>query len=212
MVPPESSGGARTLNQVGVTRPNKKIRQGSDRRVSSDPLGGDEQDSRYSWLRLSAALVLGTIGTVGMWSYVVTLPAVQAEFALTRADATIPYTLAMIGFGSGSMLMGWLSDRFGVLVPVVCGAILLVIGYTAATYSNLWLLSLSYGMIGLGSSAAFVPLMADISQWFTRRRGVAASCCRSLCLCCGGGCRIRQAWFVQQLRRRRARSASHRTC
>jgi MFS family permease len=159
---------------------NKKIGQGSDRRVSSDPrLGGDEQDSRYSWLRLSAALVLGTVGTVGMWSYVVTLPAVQAEFALARADATVPYTLAMIGFGSGSMLMGWLSDRFGVLVPVVCGAILLGIGYTAAAYSNLWQLSLAYGLIGLGSSAAFVPLMADISQWFTRRRGVAvviASC------------------------------------
>jgi MFS family permease len=150
--------------------------------VPTDPtagLAGDEQDSRYSWLRLAASLVLGTIGTVGMWSYVVTLPAVQAEFALTRAEAAVPYTLAMIGFASGSMLMGWLSDRFGVLVPVLCGAILLVVGYTAARYSNLWQLSLAYGLIGLGSSAAFVPLMADISQWFTRRRGVAvviASC------------------------------------
>jgi MFS family permease len=139
----------------------------------------DEQDSRYSWLRLSASLVLGTVGTVGMWSYVVTLPAVQAEFALTRAEAALPYTLAMIGFASGSMLMGWLSDRFGVLVPVLCGAILLVVGYSAARYANLWQLSFAYGFIGLGSSAAFVPLMADISQWFTRRRGVAvviASC------------------------------------
>jgi MFS family permease len=139
----------------------------------------DEQDSPYSWMRLSASLVLGTIGTVGMWSYVVTLPAVQSEFALARADATLPYTLAMVGFASGSILMGWLSDRFGVLAPVVGGAILLGIGYIAAGYSNLWQLSLAYGLIGLGSSAAFVPLMADISQWFTRRRGVAvviASC------------------------------------
>jgi MFS family permease len=149
--------------------------------VPTDPAGlaADEQDSRYSWLRLSASLVLGTVGTVGMWSYVVTLPAVQAEFVLTRAEAALPYTLAMIGFASGSMLMGWLSDRFGVLVPVLCGAILLAVGYTAARYSNLWQLSFAYGLIGLGSSAAFVPLMADISQWFTRRRGVAvviASC------------------------------------
>jgi MFS family permease len=139
----------------------------------------DEQDSPYSWMRLSASLVLGTIGTVGMWSYVVTLPAVQSEFVLARADATLPYTLAMIGFASGSILMGWLSDRFGVIAPVIGGAILLGIGYVAAGYSNLWQLSLAYGLIGLGSSAAFVPLMADISQWFTRRRGVAvviASC------------------------------------
>ena len=142
-------------------------------------LVGDEQDSPYSWARLSASLVLGTIGTVGMWSYVVTLPAVQAEFAIARADATLPYTFAMVGFASGSILMGWLSDRFGVLAPVIGGAILLGIGYAVAGYANLWQLSLAYGLIGLGSSAAFVPLMADISQWFTRRRGVAvviASC------------------------------------
>jgi MFS family permease len=142
-------------------------------------LVSDEQDSFYAWVRLSASLVLGTVGTIGMWSYVVTLPAVQAEFVIARADATLPYTLAMVGFASGSILMGWLSDRFGVMAPVICGAVLLGIGYVAAGNSNLWQLSLAYGLIGLGSSAAFVPLMADISQWFTRRRGVAvviASC------------------------------------
>jgi MFS family permease len=142
-------------------------------------LVADEQDSLYAWVRLAGALVLGTIGTIGMWSYVVTLPAVQAEFTIARADAALPYTLAMAGFAVGSIAMGWLSDRFGVMVPVACGAIALGIGYAAAAYANLWQLSLAYGLIGLGSSAAFVPLMADISQWFTRRRGIAvviASC------------------------------------
>jgi len=34
-----------------------------------------EIESRYAWFRLMVALVLGTIGSVGMWSFVVALPA-----------------------------------------------------------------------------------------------------------------------------------------
>ena len=43
-----------------------------------------EPESAYAWVRLAAALALGTIGGVGMWSYVVALPAVQAEFGARR--------------------------------------------------------------------------------------------------------------------------------
>ena len=50
-------------------------------------------------LRLAAAVCLGTIGGVGMWSVVVVLPAVQAEFGVTRGAASLPYTLTMLGFG-----------------------------------------------------------------------------------------------------------------
>ena len=71
-----------------------------------------EPESRYAWMRLWAALALGTIGSVGMWSCVVALPAVQAEFGVARADASLPYTLTMIGFGAGGILMGRLADRF----------------------------------------------------------------------------------------------------
>ena len=49
---------------------------------------------------------------------VVALPAVQAEFGVARADATLPYTLTMIGFGLGSVAMGKLTDRFGIVLPV----------------------------------------------------------------------------------------------
>jgi len=47
-----------------------------------------EAESTYAWLRLIAALTLSTIGGVGMWSVVVALPAVQAEFGVARADAS----------------------------------------------------------------------------------------------------------------------------
>ena len=54
--------------------------------------------SRGAWGRLAASLLLGTIGSVGMWSVVVALPAVEADFGIGRADASLPYTLTMVGF------------------------------------------------------------------------------------------------------------------
>ena len=65
------------------------------------------------------SVLLGTIGSVGMWAGVVTLPAVQAEFGVSRADASLPYTLAMIGFGLGAVGIGRLVDRFGVVPPLI---------------------------------------------------------------------------------------------
>jgi MFS family permease len=137
-------------------------------------------ESSAAWLRLIAAVVLGCIGNVGMWSVPVVLPAVQAEFAVARADASLPFTLTMAGFAFGGVLMGKLSDRFGIVAPIACGIAALGIGYIAAGLArNLILFACVHVLIGLGASATFGPVMADTSQWFTRRRGIAvaiASC------------------------------------
>ena len=135
-------------------------------------------DSRTAWLRLAAALALSTLGGVGMWSVVVALPAIQAEFGVTRAAASFPYTLTMLGFGVGGIMMGRLSDRYGVRLPMVGATCALAIGYVAASLSSSVLMyaivqGLLIGM--LGSSATFGPLLADISHWFVRRRGLAVS-------------------------------------
>ena len=135
-------------------------------------------DSRAAWLRLAVVVALSTIGGVGMWSVVVVLPHVQAEFAATRAEASLPYALTTIGFGLGGILMGRLADRFGVMVPLLGGSLILGLGYIAASFApSLLAFALIQGaMIGLlGSSASFGPLMADASLWFHRRRGIAVA-------------------------------------
>ena len=134
-----------------------------------------EVESRYAWVRLAVSLALSTIGGVGMWSVVVALPAVQSEFGVARADASLPYTLTMIGFGLASIGMGRLADRFGIMVPVVIGTISMALGYAAAGWAGtLWLYALAQGLlIGTGSAATFAPLLAHVSLWFTRRRGIA---------------------------------------
>src|SRR6478752_7386967 len=55
-------------------------------------------DSGYGWFRVGLAVLLSTIGGVGMWSVVVVLPSVETEFGVARASASLPYSLTMIGF------------------------------------------------------------------------------------------------------------------
>jgi MFS family permease len=137
-------------------------------------------DSDYAWTRLWVALALGTLGSVGMWSVVVLLPSVQADFGVARADASLPYTLTMLGFGAGGIVMGRLADKFGVVHPLLLGAIALVAGYLLSAFAaNIWQFALAQGLLGFGASGSFGPLMADTSHWFEKRRGIAvaiASC------------------------------------
>jgi MFS family permease len=133
-----------------------------------------EVESAPAWRRLGAAVLFGTIGSVGMWSMPVVLPVVQGEFGVARADASLPYTLATLGFAAGGVLLGRLSDRLGVGVPLLLGAVCVGVGYVAAGLApSLMVLALAHVLIGLGASAGFGPLMADTSRWFTRRRGIA---------------------------------------
>ena len=139
-------------------------------------------DSAYAWWRLVATLGLMTVGSSAMYVVAVVLPAVQAEFAVGRSEASVPYTLLMIGFGFGGILMGRLADRFGVTVPLFIGAAGLGLGFLAAALApNIWLFALAHGIgLGLfGCSATFAPLVADTSLWFVRRRGIAVGICAS---------------------------------
>jgi len=137
-------------------------------------------DSGQAWLRLLATMLVSTIGGVGMWSVVVALPAVQTEFAVPRAQASLPFTLTMAGFAVGGVVMGRLLDVAGVLGPVILGAVALCIGYLGAgSAGSLVAFALAHVLIGFGSSVTFGPLMADISNWFVRRRGVAVTLCSS---------------------------------
>ena len=115
----------RRIRERLLEAPDAGIRQAlTSPRMSAEipPPTTHAPDSRYAVLRLLATLALMTIGSSGMYVVAVVLPAVQAEFGVARADASLPYTLTMIGFGVGGMLMGRLADRFGVMVPLLIGA------------------------------------------------------------------------------------------
>ena len=149
--------------------------------VSAAPVTAD-LDSRYSWFRLAISLAIATIGGIGLWSIVVVLPVLQAEFQVARGAASLPYTISMLGLAIGGVFMGRLADRSSIVAPIIVGAIALGVGYVAAAYStSLWMFAaIQGGIIGMfGTSATFGPLVADISHWFLKRRGLAVAICAS---------------------------------
>ena len=133
-------------------------------------------DSRSSWIRLALSLTIGLVGNVGMWAIIVILPAVETEFGVDRAEASLPYTLTMVGFALGNYFIGRAVDRWGITLSLIGSALLIAAGFTGAALApNIATLSALQLAIGFGTATCFGPLIADISHWFLRRRGIAVA-------------------------------------
>jgi len=132
-------------------------------------------DSRYSWTRLAISVLIATIGNVGMWSVVVVLPMVQADFGVDRSAASVPFTMTMVGFAVGSILLGRFVDKWGIARPIAIASAITGLGFVLCGLApSIWLFGLAHGvLIGFGTAVNFAPLLADISHWFLKKRGVA---------------------------------------
>ncbi|WP_257195827.1 MULTISPECIES: MFS transporter [unclassified Bradyrhizobium] len=127
-------------------------------------------------MRLVLALVIGSIGAVGMWAVVVVIPVVQAEFGATRGAVSLAFTMMMFGFGLGGVIAGKITDRFGIVLAMgISIAFLGIANLLAGLSTQLWQFVAAYFLIGLGTSATFAPLMAEASHWFERYRGLAVT-------------------------------------
>jgi MFS family permease len=140
----------------------------------------NEVDSPYAWRRLGISVLISTIGGVGMWSFVVALPTVQADFGVLRAEASLAYTVLMMGFAVGSVVAGKLADSYGIRATLMLGAASIGLGYIATSYApSLTIYAVAHLFIGLGTATGFGPLIADVTHWFERRRGIAVGICSS---------------------------------
>ena len=138
-------------------------------------------DSPQAAWRLLTTLLLMLLGNSGMYVVSVVLPEVQTEFGVSRADASIPYTLSMLGFGIGGMWMGRWADRFGIARVAALGAVGVASGFVLAGMSGgIVGFALAQGLLGLlGIASTFAPLLADTAQWWNKRRGIAVAVCAS---------------------------------
>src|SRR5262249_48539442 len=133
-------------------------------------------DSGQAWVRLVVALLFGSVSAVGMWSIVVVMPTVQAEFATTRGAISFATTMIFMGFGLGGVVMGKITDRFGIIAALTISTTFLAAAYVLAGLTTaLWQFVAVSFLIGLGTSASFAPLMTEASHWFERYRGLAVT-------------------------------------
>ena len=134
-------------------------------------------DSNYAWWRLAASVAISTLGGVGMWCIVVALPIVQADLGVTRAAVSVAYTATMVGFCAGGVIMGRLVDLRGITLAAILSAVMMSLGFVSAGFAPSlgWFAAAQGLLIGFGAAATFAPLVADISHWFEKRRGMAVA-------------------------------------
>ena len=105
---------------------------------------------------------------------IVSLKTISAEFGWPRSFTSAAYSILFLGMGIGGIFMGWWSDRIGVALPAAIGIVFTAIGTVVAGTSQGFITFLiAHGILMglLGNSALFVPLLANITHWFDRRRG-----------------------------------------
>lgn len=147
------------------------------------PLHADPSviDSRQAAWRLLVAMGLVVLGNSSMYVVSVVLPTVQTEFGIDRASASLPYTFMMVCLGIGGIWTGRMADRHGLMKVLWVGALAVAGGFLwAAQSGSIWTFGLAHGLLGLlGGASTFAPLLADTSQWWNRRRGIAVAICAS---------------------------------
>jgi len=133
--------------------------------------------SRTTILLLCTAV--GTITSISMNTFSLFLPPIEQEFAVSRSLATLPYMVAMLGWGAGAILFGKLADDWGPRSVVIGGIVLMGTGYIGMGWSgDLWHLALTYGLIvGLAMGACSQVILSLIASkhFSTANRGLAVS-------------------------------------
>jgi MFS family permease len=131
-------------------------------------------DGPYAFARLALSLLISTVVGAGMWAIIVVLPQAQHDFGVDRSAASLPYTLMMCTLAFATIALGRLTDHAGIVAPLTISGAVLGVGFVVAGYApNLLVFSLAHVLIGVGAGTGFGPMMADISHWFVKRRGLA---------------------------------------
>jgi len=133
-------------------------------------------DTPYAWFRLLITLIIAIFANPGMWAVITIMPALEAEFVTSRAVTSLPFTMNMIGFAVGNLVIGQIIDRFGVTLSVMAAAICSALAFFLATLAgDIYLLAAIHLLLGFGTAAGFGPLITDISHWFLKQRGIAVA-------------------------------------
>ena len=139
---------------------------------------GPSIETPYGWVIVIVSLAVHSIGLGAPTILFIALKPIAADLDTLRAVPSAAYSLLMIGAGVGGIAMGWWMDRRGVMEPVLFGSVMIALGALLASHADgRWSLFIATGLlIGLlGKAAMIAPLVANVTRWFDRRRGLAVA-------------------------------------
>ncbi len=129
----------------------------------------------YGWIVVASSLVINSILFGSRLSFGVFFKPLQGEFELTRAATSSIFSVYMVLIAVFAIISGWALDRYGprlvvCLMGLFAGLSLLATSQT----SSLWQIFLSYSLLLSMGTAGIIPvLMAIVSRWFDKKRGIA---------------------------------------
>lgn len=103
------------------------------------------------------------------------LKPMSIDLGWSRAVTSSAYSMHMIIYAIGSLIMGALTDKYGPRAIMSAGAFLMACGLLmASATSSIWHLYLTFGLLtGLGMGALYAPGTGTVSKFFIKRRGLA---------------------------------------
>ena len=144
--------------------------------MSTSKAGVERDPTRGRWwIVVAAVLVQLALGAVYAWS-VFNKP-LQDQFGWSKAEAVLPFEVAIGTIFIGSLIGGRIQDKRGPRPVALGGAVLYAIGIMLASLvsssDQLWLLVATYGVMGgIGLGAAYITPIAMLAKWFPDKRGL----------------------------------------
>ncbi len=141
------------------------------------PIDPSSVETRASWLIAIVTLIILAIAYGAPLMTAVALKPIANDLQVPRSDPALASSLSYLGAGLGGILMGWMTERIGVRIIVMFGAVMIAAGMALSASGGLGALYIGHGVLmGLfGASCMFSPLMTYVSRWFDRRRGTAVA-------------------------------------
>ncbi|HYX04494.1 MAG TPA: MFS transporter [Reyranella sp.] len=131
----------------------------------------------YGWVVVAAGALMGCVAIGTVFSLAVFLQPMSDATGWSRTGISSAMTIVFVTMGVGAFGWGALTDRFGPMIVVLSGGLLLGLGLALASQaSSLLEFQLIYGIIvGGAAGAVFAPTIATVTGWFDKHRSLAVS-------------------------------------
>jgi MFS family permease len=131
----------------------------------------------YGWVVVAIGALMTCVAFGAMFSLAVFLQPMTDATGWSRAGVSSAMTLNFLAMGVAGFAWGALSDRIGTRIVTLSGAVLLGLGLVLASRATSQAeFQLTYGLlVGVAAGSFFAPMIAAVTSWFDRHRGLAVS-------------------------------------